>query len=250
MLVFAPPPDPSQRYNDDSRMAAGQLCGLMFRGLQQGRSECGLESRPGMRIPLLLVSLLLATLCASCNRDDDESLMSTSRRVFGTIPPSSANDSAELIALGQHLYMSTELSVNRTQSCNSCHPVERAGADGLATSPGALGAQGRRNSPSVFNAEHQLAQFWDGRSATLEEQASGPIINPDEMAMPDAAAVAQRLRSSPAIDRTLFARAFPGEADPLTLDHAARAIAAFERTLRTSDRFERFQEGDAAALTR
>jgi cytochrome c peroxidase len=222
----------------------------MFRSLQQEAFASGLESRPGMRIPLLVSFLLLTTLSVSCNFDDDQSLMSTSRRVFGTIPPSSSNDSAALVELGRHLYMSTELSVNRTQSCNSCHPVDRAGADGLATSPGALGAQGRRNSPSVFNAEHQLAQFWDGRSSTLEEQASGPIINPDEMAMPDAAAVAERLRHSDGIDRNLFAKAFPGEADPLTLEHAARAIAAFERTLRTSDRFERFQNGDATALTR
>jgi cytochrome c peroxidase len=121
--------------------------------------------------------------------------------------------------------------------------------DGLPTSPGARGTRGRRNTPTVFNASAHVTQFWDGRAATLEEQAEGPVTNPVEMAMPDAASVAERLRTSPAIDRTLFAAAFPGEKDPLTLRHAAFAIAAFERTLTTTDRFDAFQRGDARALS-
>ena len=137
-----------------------------------------------------------------------------------------------------------------TQSCNSCHPADGAGADGKPTSAGALGTRGRRNSPTVLNAAFHVAQFWDGRAATLEEQAAGPITNPVEMAMPDPTAVAQRLRTSPAVDRRLFREAFPAADDPFTLSHAARAIAAFERTLRSDDRFDRFQNGDLRALTR
>jgi cytochrome c peroxidase len=200
-------------------------------------------------MPRLLLPFLALLLLASCNSDDDAALVATSRQIFGTIPAAPPAD-ARLVALGRHLYFSPALSANGTQSCDSCHPVNRAGVDGKPTSPGALGTRGRRNSPTTFNAVHHLAQFWDGRAATLEEQAAGPITNPAEMAMPDAHAVAQRLRNSPAIDRQLFRAAFPGEADPLTLANAARAIAAFEGTLRTEDRFDRFQSGQIDALSR
>ena len=197
-----------------------------------------------------LLPLLFAVIALfSCSAKDDRSLAGTASRVFGPIPQVKQGDSAELVSLGKSLYFSNDLSANRTQSCNSCHPVDgkSIGADRLVTSRGALGDAGRRNSPTVFNTAFHKSQFWDGRAATLELQAEGPILNPIEMAMPDREAVAERLRSN-AIHRTLFASAFPGEADPYTLSHAARAIAAFERTLRTSDRFDDFQKGNIGAL--
>jgi len=190
-------------------------------------------------LPLLLfVSLVLA-----CSQQEDP-LVARSRRVFGPLPAKIQNaDSPDLVKLGEQLYHSNDLSLNRTQSCNSCHPVDGAGADGLPTSRGALGHAGRRNTPTVLNASMHVSQFWDGRASTLEEQAAGPILNPVEMAMPDEAAVGARLR---AFD---FSRAFPGDPGPHTVENAARAIAAFERTLVTRDRFDAFQEGDASALT-
>jgi cytochrome c peroxidase len=195
-----------------------------------------------------LLALLL--LFVSCTTDEDQRLVETSRRVFGPLPDQRQDgDTRALVKLGEHLYFSNELSINRTQSCNSCHPIDTAGVDRLPTSRGALGQPGRRNTPSVFNASLHLAQFWDGRAGTLEEQAAGPIVNPVEMAMPNAEAVAERLRNSAAIDRELFRAAFPDDPQPLTLEHAAKAIAAFERTLQTEDRFDEFMKGDADALT-
>ncbi len=205
-----------------------------------------------MRTTRLILPLLLLTALAACSRDD-QALIAKSRRVFGTIDSkgASASDSPALVALGRALYFSPRLSLNGTQSCNSCHPVDggKMGADGLPTSPGALKTAGRRNTPTVLNADLHVAQFWDGRSKTLEEQATGPILNPAEMAMPDAATVEARVRSGEVAERALFTAAFPGERDPFTLEHVARAIAAFERTLRTRDRFDSFMEGNAAALT-
>jgi cytochrome c peroxidase len=199
-----------------------------------------------------LLPLLFAVIALfSCGAKDDRSLADTASRVFGPIPQAKQVDSAALVSLGRSLYFSNELSVNRTQSCNSCHPVDghAVGADRLTTSRGALGDAGRRNSPTVLNAAFHNAQFWDGRAATLEQQAQGPMLNPIEMAMPDEAAVAERLRNPTAFDHALFASAFPGERDPYTIKHAALAIAAFERTLRTHDRFDKFQQGDVAALS-
>lgn len=189
---------------------------------------------------LLVVPFLFLLACDDGPQDP---LIARSRRVFGTMPAPGRAESPVLVRLGEQLYFSTELSVNRTQSCNSCHPVDAGGTDRLPTSPGALGRTGRRNTPSVYNAALHTTQFWDGRAATLEEQAAGPIVNPVEMAMPSEAAVNARLR------RFDFPSAFPGERHPWTMANAARAIAAFERTLITNDRFDDFQNGDASALT-
>jgi cytochrome c peroxidase len=82
----------------------------------------------------------------------------------------------------------------------------------------------------------------------LEDQAKGPILNPVEMAMPDAESVLARLRSIPEYV-ALFKKAFPEEKDPLTYDNVAKAIAAFERTLLTPSRFDDFLKGDAKTLT-
>jgi len=120
--------------------------------------------------------------------------------------------------------------------------------DNEPTSPGALGKRGGRNSPTVLNAGFHATQFWDGRAADLAAQAKGPILNPIEMAMPSEQAVVEKLSSIPDYQKS-FARAFPGEARPLTYDNLARATAAFERTLVTRDRFDDFLKGENRALT-
>jgi cytochrome c peroxidase len=203
--------------------------------------------------PAGLLLLGFATLLPLACSKGDAALIAKSRRVFGTLEGSASApaDSPELIRLGRALYFSPALSLNRTQSCNTCHPVDdgRPGADSLATSPGALDTPGRRNTPTVLNADLHIAQFWDGRSTTLEDQASGPILNPIEMAMPDAESVEARARGGELADLSLFTAAFPAEHDPYTLAHVARALAAFQRTLRTRDRFDDFIEGDAGALS-
>jgi cytochrome c peroxidase len=154
----------------------------------------------------------------------------------------------EKVALGRMLYYDPRLSLDQTVSCNSCHPLDAYGVDRLATSPGVHGQLGSRNSPTVFNAAGHVAQFWDGRAATIEEQAKGPILNPVEMAMPSSAAVVARLKAIPGY-RAAFAAAFPGTDDPVTYDNLARAIGAFERGLVTPSRWDAFLGGDAAALT-
>lgn len=172
--------------------------------------------------------------------------------LFGSLPatmPGAEQDTPAQIALGKKLYFETALSVNGTQSCNSCHRVddERAGVDNEPTSPGAKGQRGDRNSPTSWNAGFHVAQFWDGRAATLEEQAKGPILNPVEMAMPTEAEAVARLQEAGYASE--FKTAFPNATDPLSYDTMARAIAAFERTLITRDRFDLFLNGDDRALT-
>ena len=187
-------------------------------------------------------------------REEREALAAQASTTLGVLPermPGADRDSPALVALGRTLWFERRLSVNGAQSCNDCHRLDGespTGADGERTSGGARGAKGARNSPSVKNAGYHVAQFWDGRARTLEEQAEGPILNPVEMAMPDAAAVEAALRGAPEY-RERFAAAFPGEAEPITLRNTAQALAAFERTLKTRDRLDDFLRGDLDALS-
>lgn len=152
------------------------------------------------------------------------------------------------VALGRRLFLDPRLSASGGISCNTCHPLDRYGADGKRVSEGHDGAPGRRNSPTVYNAAGHFAQFWDGRAATVEEQAAGPLLASDEMAMSSPEAVEAVIRED-AEYRRMFAVAFPGEAAPETLENTGRAIGAFERTLVTPSRWDDFLRGDNGALT-
>lgn len=153
------------------------------------------------------------------------------------------------VTLGRMLFHDARLSKNHDVSCSSCHDLERYGVDGKPRSAGHRGQLGSRNAPSVYNTGGHIAQFWDGRAETLEEQAKGPILNAVEMAMPGEARVLATLRSIPGYVE-LFKEAFPDDRDPVTLDNVARAIGAFERQLVTPSRFDRFLRGEATALSR
>jgi cytochrome c peroxidase len=153
----------------------------------------------------------------------------------------------EKIALGRMLYFDTRLSKAQDLSCNSCHQLDKGGVDGERFSKGHKGQLGGRNSPSVFNAAGQLAQFWDGRAPDVEEQAKGPVLNPVEMAMPDAGFVLEVLRSMPGYVAA-FRGAFSGEKEPITYDNFGRAIGVFERGLLTPTRFDALLSGKDDAL--
>lgn len=151
------------------------------------------------------------------------------------------------ITLGRVLYYDPRLSRNQDISCNSCHDLAKYGVDNKPTSSGDKGQLGGRNSPTTYNAALHIAQFWDGRAADVEAQAKGPILNPVEMAMPDADAVVKVLKSIPGYAE-LFKAAFPDDADPVNYDNVGLAIGAFERKLVTPAPFDRFIAGDVSAL--
>lgn len=167
-------------------------------------------------------------------------------------PPIPADNpqTPEKIALGKQLYFDPRLSRDGTISCNSCHDVRHvSGADpGKAFSAGVGGKLGGRNSPTVWNSAFYSVQFWDGRAASLEEQAKGPIVNPLEMAMESHDQVTARIAKIKGY-QDQFKKVFGGE-NPVTIDNAAKAIAAYERTLLTPDSpYDRFKAGDTKALS-
>jgi cytochrome c peroxidase len=152
------------------------------------------------------------------------------------------------VELGKMLYFDPRFSSTGTISCFSCHNVMEGGDDHRPTSIGVHGEKGGRNAPTVFNAAFQSVQFWDGRAATLEDQAKGPVVNPVEMGMPDLTAAIARIRAIPGY-RPYFDAAF-GPGDNVTMDNAAKAIAAYERTLVTPNSpYDRYVAGDTTAIS-
>jgi len=150
------------------------------------------------------------------------------------------------VELGKKLFFDPRLSRSGFISCNSCHNLSTGGSDNLPTSIGHNWQEGPINSPTVLNSSMSVAQFWDGRAKTLEEQAAGPISNPREMALTHALAI-DVLRSIPQY-RSDFADIYATQ--EITLDQVTNAIAAFEETLVTPDsRFDRWLKGDDNALT-
>lgn len=159
------------------------------------------------------------------------------------MPPVPALDPVR-VALGRSLFHDTRFSADGTLSCASCHNLSQGGVDRRPVSIGIGGAKGAINAPTVINAALNFVQFWDGRAATLEEQAAGPIHNPVELGS-NWNDVLARLGGDPEMLRT-FAKAYP---DGLNSTNVADAIASFERTLLSTDsRFDRYLRGDETAL--
>lgn len=182
-----------------------------------------------------------------------DSLQIEAAQIFQPLPAQAdAPDNpitAPKVALGKMLYYDTRLSAKGNNSCNSCHNLNTFGVDQKPTSPGDDGKNGNRNSPTTLNAALHISQFWDGRANTVEEQAGMPILNPDEMHIPNEAFLVKRLKGVAEYPK-LFAEAFPDDKNPLTYKNITRAIAAFERTLITPSRFDDYLAGNTEALTK
>jgi cytochrome c peroxidase len=166
------------------------------------------------------------------------------------VPPIPADNpmTPEKILLGKMLYFEPRLSMSGVISCHTCHNLSLGGTDRIPTSLGHDFQTGGRNAPTVLNAAFFNMQFWDGRAASLEEQAEGPIQAGVEMAMPAELAV-ETIKD---IEGYLpyFQAAFPEEDDPITFDNIVRAIATFERTLITpNDPLDQYLRGDEDAIS-
>ncbi|NQT11940.1 MAG: cytochrome-c peroxidase [Planctomycetes bacterium] len=151
----------------------------------------------------------------------------------------------EKVALGKLLYFDKRLSKDGTISCATCHAPEMAWTERKPTSTGIKGQVGGANSPTVINAAYGTTQFWDGRAASLEEQALGPIENPIEMGHELDAMIQELSEVSDYTDS--FQKVF---GTGVTREGIAKAIAAFERTVLSGNSpYDQFKAGKADALT-
>jgi cytochrome c peroxidase len=152
------------------------------------------------------------------------------------------------VALGKKLYFDPRLSKSNLISCNTCHNLAEGGDDGVSASTGHKWTANPHhlNAPTVYNAVFFDAQFWDGRDATLEKQAQGPIQAAPEMAA-TTKHVVDTVTSMPEYVSE-FKKAY-GKNVEITFEKVADTIATFERTLVTPSAYDNFLNGDTNALT-
>jgi cytochrome c peroxidase len=132
------------------------------------------------------------------------------------------------IELGRQIYFDTRISVDNTISCASCHDPANGYAKDTQFGVGVGGQLGGRNSPVAYNRILSAAQFWDGRAASLEDQAIGPMANPIEMG--NTHEVVVNTLGGLESYRIQFEKIF---ADGMTIENAGRALASFERAIVT-----------------
>jgi len=154
-------------------------------------------------------------------------------------------DSAK-VALGFDLYHDKRLSANNTVSCATCHDLKTGGVDRLPVSKGINDQDGPINAPTVYNAVYNLAQFWDGRAADLQEQAAGPPLDAKEMGNISFDDIVAKLES----DTLLKARFNSIYEEGITQNSITDAIAEFEKTLITpNSSFDKYLMGDKNAIS-
>ncbi len=170
---------------------------------------------------------------------------------LGNLPPVMVpNDNPQTdakVLLGKQLYYDKRLSKDSTIACATCHSPTMGWSDAGPTSEGIKSQRGGRRAPPVVNAAYSPLQFWDGRAPSLEEQAKGPIANPIEMGNTHDDMLRTVGYNQGYVDA--FKNVFG--TTPITLDQVAKAIAAYERTIVTTDSpFDRYVRGDQSALTK
>lgn len=141
---------------------------------------------------------------------------------------------AERARLGRRLFFDKRLSRDGTVACATCHDPEHGFADAKPLAIGIAGRKGTRRTPTILNRAYGKSFFWDGRTATLEEQVTMPIENPDEMDLKLDSALARIRDSYPAIDRA----------------ELARSLATYVRTILAGDApYDRYARGQRDAMT-
>jgi len=150
--------------------------------------------------------------------------------LIGFIAASKSESHTSIATLGQELFGSVALSVDRTTSCQSCHNPSHAFADTRPQSIGAGGARGTRNAPSLVGVAGDPNFFWDGRRTKLEEATLDPFTNPAEFGWHSLGEAMQRLREEPGLGGK-FRIAFPDESAEITPSQVQRALTAYVASL-------------------
>jgi len=196
---------------------------------------------------LLLLSVGLTTLLAcsqSADNNPEQPSAAASQNItvnkqvdvnpllgLPSVPiPADNPQTSEKISLGETLFHDQRFSIDGTVSCANCHGKKLAFTDGLPVSMGHKRLTGTRNAPTVVNAAFYKTQFWDGREPDLEGQSKQPFINPIEHGLSDHQLILDIVRTDSSYSAA-FLSIFGVSDQELTIDHVAKAIASFERSL-------------------
>jgi cytochrome c peroxidase len=198
----------------------------------------------------LIVALTLTVVFAAVAAD--RGVRTQAQGLFKSLPTVMASDdnpiTPEKVALGRLLFFETRVSSDGTVSCSRCHQPFLYGTDALSKPIGAEHRVNPRNAPTVLNAALQLAAHWRGDRKNVEDQATQALTGLASFGNPTYDVAMARLKAIPGY-APLFAKAFPGHADPFTPDNWGKAIGAYERTLVTPSPFDAYLNGDDNALS-
>lgn len=194
-------------------------------------------------------TLLASTLMEKATTSGLKAIPSDEVKLMKMIDEKNDPITKEKVELGKKLYFDPRISKSGLISCNTCHNLGLGGADGI---PAAIGHgwtanPHHLNSPTVYNSVFFKAQFWDGRSPHLADQAKGPIEAGPEMAAP-ASLVEQRINSIPEYVAE-FKGAY-GKDVKIDFDKISATIATFEKVLVTPSKFDDFLNGNENALNK
>ena len=208
---------------------------------------------PSCMVRMIAVAAATAAGFVACSArgDDDTELLEQARSLFRPLPKNVATAefpvAPERVRLGRALFFDPRISADGTVSCARCHQPALYATDGLPKSVGVHGRLLPRNAPTVLDAALHIKAHWDGRFATVEEQAKQALLGP-AFGNRDFPAAMARVKAIPGY-APLFQTAFPGEADPVTADNWGKAIGAYERTLVAPSRFDDYLGGKSDALS-
>ena len=183
---------------------------------------------------IILLMLIAVASCDFIKKESEEptpqptALSLETPFYFGDfVIPADNSMTEEAVELGRMLFYDVRLSADNSVSCATCHQQQKGFVDGLARSSGINGRQTNIKSMSLVNVLWESRMFWNGRVASLEEQALHPIQDPNEMGM-DLKELVGKLQSIE-VYRDNFKKAFGTET--VTADRIGKALAQFQRTL-------------------
>lgn len=204
---------------------------------------------------LLAASSLACSPAAEDERAQEEWVWELPEGVPEPNVPADNPMTPQKVELGRHLFYDARLSENGTQSCSSCHDQKRAFTDELALALGSTGQVHFRSSMSLTNVAYNSTFGWAGPATpSLELQAPIPMFGeePIELGLSTLSELelVERFEADPAYIE-LFARAYPDQKDPITLENLIHALTSFERALISFDSpFDRHMfKNDATALS-
>jgi cytochrome c peroxidase len=213
----------------------------------------GMRSFSGKTLPTKAAVAILVLIASACSPPDggpssNDEILPGSMAWFGgplMAVEAPAIENLEKVMIGKSLFNDKRLSADSSHSCASCHDLSAGGDDGRQVAVGIYGRVGSFNTPTVFNASMNFAQFWDGRAQALQDQISQTVENPVEMDG-DWSEIVVALRG----DKSMSARINEVYDRPISKEIIVDALAAYLGVLLTPDApLDLFLKGDSMALT-
>ena len=194
----------------------------------------------------LFVTLLTATLLCALKITAVHAENNERYRHEPILPIPLKNEiNAGKASLGESLFFDKRLSSNNQVSCASCHQLEAGGDDNVALGLSSLTDQHIINTPSIFNAQYNFRQNWDGSVKTLEEQIDMVLKNQHELDNNWGDVITTLSQ-----DNDLTKEFHTIYQDGITKENIVDALVEFEKTLTTpNSRFDKYLRKEDVELS-